>query len=578
MTTLNKPMAEVSAGSAPELKVVLQAARDLGTEKIQQEVLDLEERAREQRFYVACLGQFKRGKSTLLDALIGMPMLPTGILPITAVPTVVRYGMEPAARIRLQSGEWKGIQPAELEAYVSEEKNPGNSKGISAVEVFIPSALLASGMCLVDTPGLGSIFKSNTEATRAFIPHVDAAILVIGADPPLSAEELSLAEAISAHVKEMMVVLNKADRVTKAECLIAKDFARLILEKHLRQEIGPVLEISATEWLQSGTPTRDGKVVVTNLQKLAAGSGAALAQAAWARGIERLRLQLLSIISERVGALTRPLEESREWLAGLREQVEMAKGSLRDLTPLLTAEQQRMANVFEERRKTFMASTVASAKEELQKQIETVEFRLGPKYRRDLMRIAQEIARSTVLPWLQKEQVSAGELYSKTMARFTALTESCLGSLAEAMKGSGGLNLSKQFETGEELTGESEFRFYDMIRVARPVSPFGLLRDVILSLVRMRQPFVRDAEQFLEHLLEVNSSRVENDFKERTASSRKALGRYIRQLLNEMVDRAEGAVQTAQQTMSQGELAVLSEIQRLSGLKEGLMEESPRSP
>jgi len=256
----------------------------------------------------------------------------------------------------------------------------------------------------------------------------------------------------------------------------------------------------------------------------------------------------------------------------------MAKGSLRDLTPLLTAEQQRMANVFEERRKTFMASTVASAKEELQKQIETVEFRLGPKYRRDLMRIAQEIARSTVLPWLQKEQVSAGELYSKTMARFTALTESCLGSLAEAMKGSGGLNLSKQFETGEELTGESEFRFYDMIRVARPVSPFGLLRDVILSLVRMRQPFVRDAEQFLEHLLEVNSSRVENDFKERTASSRKALGRYIRQLLNEMVDRAEGAVQTAQQTMSQGELAVLSEIQRLSGLKEGLMEESPRSP
>jgi Dynamin family len=578
MTTLNKPMAEVSAGSAPELKVVLQAARDLGTEKIQQEVLDLEERAREQRFYVACLGQFKRGKSTLLDALIGMPMLPTGILPITAVPTVVRYGMEPAARIRLQSGEWKGIQPAELEAYVSEEKNPGNSKGISAVEVFIPSALLASGMCLVDTPGLGSIFKSNTEATRAFIPHVDAAILVIGADPPLSAEELSLAEAISAHVKEMMVVLNKADRVTKAECLIAKDFARLILEKHLRQEIGPVLEISATEWLQSGTPTRDGKVVVTNLQKLAAGSGAALAQAAWGRGIERLRLQLLSIISERVGALTRPLEESREWLAGLREQVEMAKGSLRDLTPLLTAEQQRMANVFEERRKTFMASTVASAKEELQKQIETVEFRLGPKYRRDLMRIAQEIARSTVLPWLQKEQVSAGELYSKTMARFTALTESCLGSLAEAMKGSGGLNLSKQFETGEELTGESEFRFYDMIRVARPVSPFGLLRDVILSLVRMRQPFVRDAEQFLEHLLEVNSSRVENDFKERTASSRKALGRYIRQLLNEMVDRAEGAVQTAQQTMSQGELAVLSEIQRLSGLKEGLMEESPRSP
>ncbi|HET9365509.1 MAG TPA: dynamin family protein, partial [Candidatus Angelobacter sp.] len=476
MTAPNKPAADSSAGSTLQPNVILQAARDLGAERIQQHALDLEERARAQRFYVACLGQFKRGKSTLLDALIGMPMLPTGILPITAVPTVVRYGAETAARIRLQSGEWKGIQPVELEAYVSEEKNPGNGKRISAVEVFVPSPLLASGMCLVDTPGLGSIFKSNTEATRAFIPHVDAAILVIGADPPLSAEELSLAEAVSAHVKDMMVVLNKADRVTKAERLIAKDFARVILEKHLRQKIGPVLEISATEWLQSGTPTRDGEELVKNLQKLAADSGAALAQTAWERGIERLRLELLSIISERVGALTRPLDESRKRLTELREQVEMAKGSLRDLTPLLAAEQQRMANIFAERRNAFMAASVASANEELQKRMETVAFRSGPKYRRDVMRIAQEIARSTVQPWLQKEQVSADELYSKTMARFTALTESYLSSLAQSMEGFGGLKLKKEFEAGEELIAKSEFRFYDMIRVARPVSPFGLLR------------------------------------------------------------------------------------------------------
>lgn len=478
MTTLNKN--ESARRPAPELNVILQAARELAAGEIQRQILDLEERTREKRFYVACLGQFKRGKSTLLDALIGMPMLPTGILPVTAVPTVVCHGTEPAARVRLQSGEWKWIQPAELEAFVSEEKNPGNGRGISAVEVFLPSPLLATGMCLVDTPGPGSIFKSNTEATRAFIPHVDAAILVIGADPPLSADELSLAEAISAHVKDMMIVLNKCDRVTSAERLIAKDFAGLILEKHLRQKVGPIWEISATEWLQSGRPTRDGKELVKNLQELAAGSGTALAQAAWQRGMERLRLELLSIISERLGALTRPLEESRKRLDGLRQKAEMAKGSLRDLTPLLTAEQQRMANIFAERRNALLAATLPSANEELQKQIEAVAFRSGPKYRREVMRIAQEIARNTVLPWLKKEQASAGELYSKTMTRFTALTESYLGSLAESMEGSGGLKLRTGFNAGEELTGKSEFRFHDMIRVARPVSPFGLLRDVVL--------------------------------------------------------------------------------------------------
>ena len=571
MSTLNQPTASSPAGSSPELEAILEASALLGAEKIRQQALDLEERARAQRFYVACLGQFKRGKSTLLDALVGLPVLPTGILPVTAVPTVVRYGSAPAARIQLQPGEWKEIQTAELGAYVAEEQNPGNSKGVAAVEVFIPSQLLASGMCLVDTPGLGSIFASNTEATRAFVPHVDAAILVTGADPPLSADELSLAAAVAAHVKDIIVVLNKADRVTEAERLMAKDFAQLIFYKHLGQKTGPILEISATEWLQSGKPTRDGAKLVRNLQELASGSGAALAQGAWERGMQRLRLELRSMICERLGALTRPLEESRERLAALRERVEMAKSSLRDLAPLLTAEQQKMANIFAERRTAFMAATLPLAREELQQQIARIEFSSGPKYRRDLMRLAQDSARRAVLPWLEKEQTNAADLYSKTMARFTALAQRFVASFDKSLEAIEEAQLSSVFQYGEELTSKSEFRFYDMIRVARPVSPFGLLRDFVLCVMRVRQPFIRDAERFLEQLLEVNSWRVENDFKERVASSRQALEKHIRNLLNEMVDRVEGAVLAAQETINRGESAVETEVDGLRYMEQRLL-------
>ena len=571
MSTLNQPTASSPAGSSPELEAILEACALLGPEKIRQQALDLEERARTQRFYVACLGQFKRGKSTLLDALVGLPVLPTGILPVTAVPTVVRYGSAPAARIELQPGEWKEIQTAELGAYVAEEQNPGNSKGVAAVEVFIPSQLLASGMCLVDTPGLGSIFASNTEATRAFVPHVDAAILVTGADPPLSADELSLTAAVAAHVKDIIVVLNKADRVTEAERLTAKDFAQLIFYKHLGQKTGPILEISATEWLQSGKPTRDGAKLVRNLQELASGSGAALAQGAWERGMQRLRLELRSMICERLGALTRPLEESRERLAALRERVEMAKSSLRDLAPLLTAEQQRMANIFAERRAAFMAATLPSAHDELQQQIARIEFRSGPKYRRDLMRLAQDTARRAVLPWLEKEQTNAADLYSKTMARFTALAQRFVASFDKSLEAIEEAQLSSVFQYGEELTSKSEFRFYDMIRLARPVSPFGLLRDFVLSLMRVRQPFIRDAERFLEQLLEVNSWRVENDVKERVASSRRGLEKHIRSLLNEMVGRVESAVLAAQETINRGESAVETEIDGLRYMEQRLL-------
>ena len=135
------------------------------------------ERVAEGRFFLACVGQFKRGKSTLINALVGRAVLPAGVAPITSVPTVLRYGAEYSARVRIASGEWSPIDPASLMAFVSETENPGNAKNVAGIEVFAPSPLLASGMNLVDTPGIGSVFDANTSATQDFLPHIDAAPL-----------------------------------------------------------------------------------------------------------------------------------------------------------------------------------------------------------------------------------------------------------------------------------------------------------------------------------------------------------------------------------------------------------------
>jgi hypothetical protein len=86
--------------------------------------------------------------------------------------------------VRFRDRDWEECDPTALAIYVSEEHNPANEKAVAAVEVFVPSPLLRSGMCLVDTPGLGSVSLANTEATRAFVPHIDAALVVLGADPP----------------------------------------------------------------------------------------------------------------------------------------------------------------------------------------------------------------------------------------------------------------------------------------------------------------------------------------------------------------------------------------------------------
>jgi hypothetical protein len=144
----------------------------------------------ESRFYVACIGQFTRGKSSVLHALVGDSVLPTGVVPVTAVPTIVRCGCHAIARVRFEAGDRREIPIKAVDAYASEEQDPENSKHVAALEIFVPSLLLATGMCFVDTPGLGSVFVGNTAATKAFIAHIDAAIVVIGADPPLTGQEL----------------------------------------------------------------------------------------------------------------------------------------------------------------------------------------------------------------------------------------------------------------------------------------------------------------------------------------------------------------------------------------------------
>jgi GTP-binding protein EngB required for normal cell division len=257
-------------------------AQELGAEPVAEEARELAARVSEGRFYVACVGQFKRGKSTLLNALVGYEVVPTGFVPVTAVPTVIRFGDEPHARVRMRDGILAGHCHADLKEYVTEELNPENQKAVDGAEVFVPSPLLSSGMCFVDTPGLGSVFTGNTATTQAFIPHIDAALVVVGADPPIAGEELALVESIGTQVQELILVINKADRTSDPERAAAAKFTREILEKRLHRPMGEVFEVSAAERMEDRGPVAGlgktaGESCITSLKTRAEISFAPLA-------------------------------------------------------------------------------------------------------------------------------------------------------------------------------------------------------------------------------------------------------------------------------------------------------------
>jgi putative protein kinase ArgK-like GTPase of G3E family len=553
------------------LTQLAELATEFGAEDIASTARNIAERISEGRFYVACIGQFKRGKSTLLNALIGHSILPTAVVPVTAVPTIIRYGNRLAARVRFRSANWTDIPTNDVQEFVSEGKNPENAKGVAGVEVFVPSPLLETGMCLVDTPGIGSVFPGNTAATQAFIPHIDAAIVVIGADPPLSGDELELVETISQEVHDLVFVLNKADRVKASERSAALEFARRVLETHLKRTLPAIFEVSALDRLEQKGPERDWGQLVHALEDLVLRSGRSLVRKSRDRGIRRAANQLLAVIREERDALLRPVEESEQRIAKLRETIAEGEGAMRDLSALLAGEQQRLSQVFVGRRQDFLKQTQVLAQKELAQHSRSMaQRRNGPAYRRDLNHLAQNIARAQLTPWLEDEARYAEEVFCKTAQRFIEDGNSLLRRLAET--GILGLEpLPEELGQEQSLRAHSHFYFHVMENLATPASTLLLISDLVLGGLGLRGGIVRDAQEFLDHLLEVNSSRVQNDVDERVRESRKKLEADIKGVLREASAIADRALARARTAQAAGVPAVEAALTRLDGIERELL-------
>jgi GTPase SAR1 family protein len=551
--------------------VVLSRLAELATEfeaeHIASTARSISERVSEGRFYVACIGQFKRGKSTLLNALIGYSVLPTAVIPVTAVPTIVRHGEHLSARVRFQNAEWTDIPINAVEEYVSEGKNPENAKGVAGVEIFVPSQLLNTGMCLVDTPGIGSVFAGNTAATQAFIPHIDAAIVVIGTDPPLSGDEMQLVEAISKEVHDLVFVLNKADRADPAERSAAMEFSSRVLETRLKRKVSKIFEVSALNRLEHKGTDLDWDQLVRALEDLVLNSGRSLVRQATDRGIRRAAKQLLAVIKEERDTLERPLEESERRIARLRKTLAESEVRLRDLGVLLTAEQQRLSGVFGERRNSFLKQAQVNANAELTQRLSSLAAsHNGPAYRRNVNHLAQEIAHEQLAPWLESEGAFAGEEFRRTAKRFVELANEFLHRLGETDV-PGLEELPDDLGSDQGLTVGSQFYFNVIERVAAPASPFLFIWDLVVGGLGLRGGIVRDAHEFLDELLEVNSSRVQSDIDERLRESRKMLETEIKGVLRQASTIADRALARARTVRAAGTLGVQAALARIDAVQ-----------
>jgi hypothetical protein len=218
------------------------------------------ERLHDSRLQLAVLGQFKRGKSTFINALLGAPLLPVAVVPLTAVPVFIAWRQSSCVQVRFKDGRSPEVLSAHepdtisdfLFRFVAEEANPQNRLGVSRVDLFYPTPLLADGSVLIDTPGVGSTFRHNTEAALDVLPECDAALFIISADPPITEVELDFLRHVKAKTARIFYILNKMDYLAADERQSIAEFLRKVLEQNsLWTPDSNIFSVSARNGLQA---------------------------------------------------------------------------------------------------------------------------------------------------------------------------------------------------------------------------------------------------------------------------------------------------------------------------------------
>jgi small GTP-binding protein len=282
---------------AERLEQLLELAGDADGPSVGRHLRDAVQRLREARFNLVVLGEFKRGKSTLINALLDTTVLPTGAVPLTSAITIVRGAERPRLLVEFLDGEQREQPLSSLPAFVTERENPANHLGVERALVELPVPLLDGGLQIVDTPGIGSVHLHNTAVAAGYVPSVDAALCVLSADQPLAEAEREFFRTAAERVPRLLVVVNKVDQVDPAARADVLEFVRASVRELGASREPELYAVSARTGDGVGELRRriaelaereGGELVARSVGRLAVAAASSLAQAARfeARAIE----------------------------------------------------------------------------------------------------------------------------------------------------------------------------------------------------------------------------------------------------------------------------------------------------
>lgn len=201
------------------LELARRAINAYGREDLAARVAAARQRIEDPAFRVLVVGEFKQGKSSLVNALLDTDVCPVDDDIATSAPTAVRYAERRSARVLYAPSDddpdtqqrSEEIEVDRIREFVTEATNPANERRVQWLEVGVPSRLLADGLVLVDTPGVGGLGSVHGAITAAALPMADGVLFLTDASQEFSEPEMTFLKQALSMCPNVCCVLTKTD-------------------------------------------------------------------------------------------------------------------------------------------------------------------------------------------------------------------------------------------------------------------------------------------------------------------------------------------------------------------------------
>jgi len=531
---------------------------------------DLRLKLASHRFDLVVAGQFKRGKTSLVNALLGADLLPVAVVPLTSIVTAITHGARSSASVVLETGETKSIALTDLPDYITERGNPNNRKGVREAHVTFPSPWLKDGIRLVDTPGVGSIYQKNTDVANRFLPKADAVLFLLSVDQPIGQAEGEFLANVRQYSDKIFFILNKIDLLSEAELAESIEFTRQAL---------------------SSLIGHDPKLFPFSARLALAPSDSS----------ERLHASGMSALSAALAAFLKHDKDSVLLISAvrqIRQAVSMARFSIQLELEALTAplaELECKARLFHERKREILLAKddfdvllgndaaralqrpldehLAAFKDDLKRRIlSTLDARYADERGTRLRRLQglledtaiREIQRAFDV-WQSGETESADSAFTAFCARHAARIDDMIEEILRFASDLFALPVVPQRATGfQGVASHFYYKFW-----SEPTSLRILSSSLVFALPRAlgARVILERARRFALERVEMQAGRMRYDFSQRLDKALAAFKHDVADKLDAVITSIELAMNKASQLRSAGESAAIARHALLSTLQ-----------